>query len=81
MYVELFETSKSDGAVWGVSILCSVLYFIIYLIGTAPKNTKLVAFAGGVVPNRQVSPKHFVVFFIISIFFVLVGHGIRYAAT
>lgn len=69
MYVELYDANKSDGAVWSVSILCAVLYLIIYLIGTAPKNTRLVAFAGGVIPNRQVSPKHFVAFFIISIVF------------
>ena len=80
MAVELFDSDASNGWVFGISLMCSILYFIFFLIGTSPKGTKPVFLSGAPFPNRNVHLENVLAFFIILLVFSLIGFGFRYAA-
>lgn len=80
MAVELLRSDASNGWVFGISLMCSIIYFIFFLIGTAPKGTRMVVLNGGPTPNRNIHPKHAAVFFVILLIFATIGFGFRYVA-
>jgi hypothetical protein len=81
MYVELYDPDTSIGAVWGVSSISSVLYFVFYLLFTSPKGTKIAWMQGVMVPNRTIKLHHFVTFSVIYIVYLIIGYGFRWLAS
>lgn len=81
LYVELYNPAATSGAVWGVSLLSSVLYFAFYLIFKSPKGTKVALLQGVMVPNRNIKLSHFVAFSVIYIVYLLIGYGFRWLAS
>ncbi len=81
MFVELYEPDTTTAAVWGVSSISSVLYFVFYLIFTSPKGTKIAWIQGVMVPNRTIKVHHFVAFSVIYIVYLTIGYGFRWLAS
>ena len=81
MHEVLYKPETTVGAVWGVTLISSILYFCFYLIFTSPKGTKISVIQGVMVPNRNIKLLHFFVFFKIFTVYLLIGYGLRWLAS
>lgn len=80
IFVELYDPATTTVAVWGVSLISSILFFFFYLVFTSPKGTKITVIHGVFLPNRNIKTSHFVAFCLIYFTYLAMGYCFSWLA-